>query len=133
MRATSSTRRAISPLARAAQLQPEAEVAAHGQVRVERVALEHHRDVALARVQPRDVAVADVDRARGDLDDPGEHLQQRRLAAARRADEHHELAVADLEVDVVDGARAVLVASSSGPGCGSVALVGPPQVVRVTF
>jgi len=44
------------------------------------------------------------------LDDPREHLQHRRLAAARRPDEHHELAVADLEVDVVDGQRAVLVA-----------------------
>jgi hypothetical protein len=97
-------------LGRPAQLQAEAEVAAHAQVRIERVALEHHRDVALARVQPRDVAVADVDRALRDLDDPRQHLQHRRLAAARRSDEHHELPVADLEVDMVDGERAVLVA-----------------------
>ena len=41
-----------------------------------------------------------------DLLDPGDQLQQRRLAAAGRADEHHELAVADLERDVVDRGRA---------------------------
>ena len=34
---------------------------------------------------------------------PGDHAQQRRLPAARRADEHDELAVADGQVDVVDG------------------------------
>ena len=38
--------------------------------------------------------------------DPRDQLQQRRLAAAGRADQHHELAVADLEADVVDGVRA---------------------------
>ena len=106
MRATSSTRRAISALRRLAQLQAEAEVRAHGQVRVERVGLEDHRDVALARVEVGDVALADEDAAVGDLLDPRDQLQQRRLAAAGRADEHHELAVADLERDVVDRVRA---------------------------
>ena len=33
---------------------------------------------------------------------PAQHPQQRRLAAARRADEHHELAVLDVEADAVD-------------------------------
>jgi hypothetical protein len=37
------------------------------------------------------------DRAGVDLLEPGEHPQQRRLAAARRADQHHELAVGDVE------------------------------------
>ena len=34
---------------------------------------------------------------------PGEHPQRRRLAAPRRPDEHQELAVVDLQVEVVDG------------------------------
>ncbi len=38
---------------------------------------------------------------------PGQHAQRRRLATPRRPDEHHELAVLDVEVEVVDGARAV--------------------------
>ena len=36
----------------------------------------------------------------GDVFQPGDGAQQGGLAAARRADEHHELAVADLEVDI---------------------------------
>ena len=49
-----------------------------------------------------DLLLADRDLAGGDLLEPGDHPQDRRLAAARGADEHHELAVADLQRDVVD-------------------------------
>ena len=73
----------------------------HGHVRVERVVLEHHRDVALLRRDVVDHAAADRDLAVGDLLQPGDHAQQRRLAAARRADQHAELAVVDLDVDAV--------------------------------
>ena len=37
-----------------------------------------------------------------DVLEPGDQSQQRRLAAAGRSDEHGELAVVDLEADVVD-------------------------------
>ena len=92
-----STRVAISSFGRPAHLEPVAEVLADGHVRVERVALEDHRDVAVARRQVGDVAAADRDRPRGHLLEPGDHAQERRLAAARGPDEHHELAVCDLE------------------------------------
>ena len=46
-------------LRRAARLQPVAHVLAHGHVRVERVGLEDHRDVAAPRREVGDVAVAD--------------------------------------------------------------------------
>ena len=49
---------------RPADLEPVAEVVAHGHVRVERVRLEDHRDVAVAGCELGDVAVADRDRAR---------------------------------------------------------------------
>jgi hypothetical protein len=75
-------------------------------VRVERVALEHHRDVAVLRLDVVDDALVDRDRAGVDLLEPGEHPQQRRLAAARRADQHHELAVRDVERNAVDDFRA---------------------------
>ena len=61
---TSSTRRAISAFGGPPHLQPVAEVLAHGHVRVERVALEDHRDVAMPRREVGDVAAADRDRAR---------------------------------------------------------------------
>ena len=83
--------------------QAVAEVLAHGHVRIERVALEDHGDVARPRREVGDVPVADRDRAAGHVLEPGEQPEQRRLAAARRADEHQELAVADLQGDVVDG------------------------------
>src|SRR4051812_45286105 len=104
--ATCLTRRSRG-LVDAPKAQAEAEVAAHGQVRVQRVVLEDHRDVALARLQARDVALADVHAARGGLLDAGDEAQQGRLATARRADEDHELALVDLERHVVDRARAV--------------------------
>ena len=75
--------------------QPERHVLEHAHVRVERVALEHHRDVALGRRQLRDVAAVDQDRAGGRLLEAGDHAQRRRLAAAARADEHDHLARRD--------------------------------------
>ena len=89
------------------ELQRERHVVAHGHVRVERVVLEDHRDVAvLGRVLVDDVA-ADLQLALGDVLEPGDHPQRGRLPAARRPDEDHELAVGDLEVHVLDGLVAV--------------------------
>ena len=48
---------------------------------------------------------ADRDLALGDLLEPGDHPQQRRLAAAGRADQHAELAVGDRDVDAADHVR----------------------------
>ena len=49
---------------------------------------------------PRSVPAADRDPALRRLLEPGDHAEQRRLAAARRPDEDDELAVADLEVEL---------------------------------
>ena len=51
-------------------------------VRVQRVVLEHHRDVALFGRQIRDVPVADVDRAQIDVFQPGQHSQGGRLSGS---------------------------------------------------
>ena len=92
---------------RLAQLEAVGEVLRHRHVRVQRVVLEHHRDVALLRLAHRHVLVADRDRALGRVLETRDRAQQRGLAAAGRADEHHELAVADLEADPVDRRDAV--------------------------
>jgi len=89
----------------ALHLQREAHVVGDRHVRVQRVVLEHHRDVPLLRRTVRDVAVADVDRTLVDLFEAGEHPERGGLTTTRRADEHHELAVLDLEVELVDGGR----------------------------
>jgi hypothetical protein len=88
-------------LAHLRQSERERHVLAHRHVRVERVVLEHHRDVALFGRQIVDNAVADADFTGVDLLEPGDHAQQRALAAARGADEHGERAVADVDVDAV--------------------------------
>ena len=89
----------------AGELQAEGHVLAHVHVRVERVGLEHHRDLALGGGERVDESAADVDVAGGDAVEPGDHAQQRRLAAARRSDQHDEFAVVDGKVDVAEHAR----------------------------
>ena len=79
------------------------EVLADGEMRVQRVALEHHRDVAVLGTEVVDLAVADRDRALGDVLEPGEHAQRRGLAATRRADDDEQLTVGDVEIEVIDG------------------------------
>ena len=88
-------------LGRFALLQPEGQVLLHRHVRVQRVVLEHHRDVAvLGRQVVHDLAT-DGDCARADLLQAGDRPQRRGLAAAGRADQDHELPVLDLKVEVV--------------------------------
>ena len=70
-------------------------------MRVERVALEHHGDVAVLGLQVVDDAAVDQDVAAGDVLQAREHAQQRALAATRGADEHDELAVGDVEAQAV--------------------------------
>jgi hypothetical protein len=73
---------AVDLLARRAALaQPERQVLAHGHVRIERIALEDHRDVAVGRVGGGDVLPADGHRARGHLLQARDDAQQRRLPA----------------------------------------------------
>ena len=92
------------------ELEREAHVLAHRHVRIQRVVLEDHRDVAIARRELVDALAADDQLAVGDLLQARDHPQRGRLPAARRADEDHELAVADLEVHVLDGLEAVGIA-----------------------
>ena len=73
---------------------------AHRHVRIQRVALEHHRDVAVLRLDVVRRRVADPDRALGRILEPRDHPERGRLPAARRPEQHEELVVLDLEVEV---------------------------------
>ena len=84
-------------------LQREGEVLVDGLVRIERVVLEDHGDVAILGIEIGDQLVADIDVAAAHRDQPGHEIERRRLAAARRADEGDELAILDGQGDVIDG------------------------------
>jgi len=101
-----------------AQPQGEGEVVEHAHVRIERVVLEHHGDVAPAHRHVVDHLVADRDLAVGDLLQPRHHAQEGRLAAARGTDQGDELAVLDRQVDAVNHLH------------GTVGLANAPEIDR---
>ena len=80
-----------------------AHVFQHAHVRKQRIALEHHRHVAPGGGARGHVLVADQDGAGGGQLEPGQHPQDRRLAAAGGAEQRHQGSRADGERDVVDG------------------------------
>ena len=83
--------------------QGKADILAHAVVRIEAVALEHHGDAARAGRNVVDEIAADHEVAAGLLLEPADDAQERRLAAAGRSQQHHELAVRHRERDAVDG------------------------------
>ena len=84
-----------------ALLEAEGQVLLHGHVRVERVVLEDHRDVAVLGRQVVHDPAADADGPGGDLLQAGDGAQGGGLAAARRPDQDHELTVGDLQAEAV--------------------------------
>jgi hypothetical protein len=87
---------------RPGQLEREAHVLGHRHVRVQRIALEHHGDAAPGRLDVVADPSADFHRAGTDVFQAGDDAQQGRLAAARGTDQHHELAVGNVQVDALD-------------------------------
>src|SRR5207237_420750 len=70
---------------------------------------EHHCDVPLRRVDVGDRRAVEPDLAARHLLEAGNHPQGRGLAAARGADEDHELAIRHCDVEVVDCERPVRI------------------------
>ena len=73
----------------------------------QRVVLEHEPEVAAVRRDAGEIDAVAHDPARGERLQPGDGPQQRALAAPARPEHAHDLAVADGQVDAVDGARTV--------------------------
>ena len=89
--------------AHAAGTQRELDVVGHRHVAKQRVVLEHEADFALPRPQVRDIAAVQHDAAMIDRRETRNGAQQRALAAARRAEQHEQLAVLDLRRDITNG------------------------------
>ena len=83
----------------------EKQVLRHRHGRHQAVLLEHHRDAEMPRLERRsrgDLAALDQHLSRGQRDDAGHHLGQRRLAGAVLADQRVDLAAPQREIDAVD-------------------------------
>jgi hypothetical protein len=91
------------------QGQRERDVLAHSHVRVERIRLEHHRDVAVLGRLLVDPFAADPQLSGGDLLETGDHVERGRLSAAGGSDEDDELAVGDGHREVLHGRGAACV------------------------
>ena len=72
-------------------------------MRIERVALKHHRKVALLWRQIGDVLSIDQNAPRRRPIQAGNQPQDGALAAARGADQHHQLAVSDVDAQLANG------------------------------
>ena len=81
----------------------EGDVVAHRHVLEGGVVLEHEADPSVLDRDARGVAVGDQDPTRVGLLEPRDHPQQRRLAAAARAQQRRQRAVRHLDRDVVQG------------------------------
>jgi hypothetical protein len=92
-----------------AVFQPVAHVLGHGHMRVKRVVLEHHRDVAIRRINVIDHTVANAQRPFTDVFQTGDHPQQGGFATARRANQYHKLPIGDVEGTGFDGLKSVWV------------------------
>src|SRR5262245_52421163 len=96
---------ATLPLALLDALRPEREgdVGEDGLVRIQRVTLEDHRDLANPRREAVDDVSTDENLPTGGLFQPGDRSQQGCLAAPRRPEEDDVLALLGRQVDAVDG------------------------------
>ena len=89
-------------LGRTAQLERKRHVVVDAHVRIERIILKDHRDITLRCRYGVDALVADEQIAGRDRLETGNDPQQCRLPATGRADEHYELMVRNLEIEVGD-------------------------------
>src|SRR5437588_4623060 len=71
-------------------------------MRIQRVVLEHHRYVAIPRLDFVDGARVDQDFATGNIFQSGKHTQRRRFTAAGRSDQYDESAIPNHQVDGVN-------------------------------
>ncbi|MGY4489097.1 hypothetical protein ACVWWR_008288 [Bradyrhizobium sp. LM3.2] len=92
----------------AAHFQGKRNIVEHGQVRKQRVRLEHHRRTALGGLEVGDVLRAKDDVAFADRLVARDHAQGRSLAAAGGAEQAAIGACRDLQIDGVDRQRRVV-------------------------
>ena len=92
-------------LTNASFLQRIGDVLPHRHVRIQRIGLKNHRDIALRRRDAVHHAIADADGPSAGLFQTRQHSERRGLAAARRPEQADELALLDREIEFIDRDR----------------------------
>ncbi len=106
-----------------ADTEAERDIVAHRHGRIQRVRLEHHCDIAIFRRQVVHLLAVDLDLTLRHGLKTGNHVEQRRLTAARAAHQNQELAVFDVDVDTLQDRHPVrvgLVHVTDGKACHAV-------------
>ncbi|MGY3235295.1 hypothetical protein ACVMAJ_002185 [Bradyrhizobium sp. USDA 4448] len=88
-------------LARVAHGERESDILRDRQMRKQGIVLEYHADVALVGRHVLDRPVREIDLAPGGDLEARQHHQRGRLARARRAEQGDELALPDVEIEVL--------------------------------
>ena len=109
VRAAAFTFSAIVAFATPRTFKPKPMFSRDRQMGIKRIALKHHRDVAIARREFVGDGAADHDLAFADVLEARDHAQRRRFSASRRSDENNELAVVDGQIQGTDRAMPVRV------------------------
>ena len=86
----------------AADLEGKADVFVDVHIGVERIALEHHGDIAVFRIEVIDPLAIDENIAFCGLLETGDHAHGRRLATAGGAEQNEELFIGNREVEIID-------------------------------
>src|SRR3990167_5973869 len=89
--------------------QAEGDVVEHRHVAKQGVVLEHEADVAVAHVMAGNVFAMELDAAGVGGFQAGDDTQQAGFAAAGRAEQGHQFAAVDVQVDVVQGTESAEV------------------------
>ena len=91
------------------ELEREAHIVGDIHMRIERIVLEHHGDIAVLGMDVIDALARDFDIALGHRFQSGDHAQQCRLAATRRSEQHDERTILDVEIDAMDDLHVAIV------------------------
>ncbi len=92
-----------------AQLQRESHVVRHRHMRIQRVALENHRDIAVFRLHIVHALAIDIKVAGGNLLQPSNHTQGRGFATSGRTDKNDKLLVLNLKVEIGNRFKAIRI------------------------
>ncbi len=114
-----------------AHAQAEGDVVAHGHVREQRVALEHHAQAATAGFGVGDVAAIQHDAPGRGVDETGDHLQGGGLAATGRAEQRNEFAFFHRQICGDDGVDCAIAFAKAFELEKSHVCVPPVFIVRV--